>query len=149
MLTPEEIDALIEPMQPLIDDLNTFILKDIVHRLMARLRHGDPFKLSQSDIWQIELLREANAHYEAVQAKLAKWTGKADREIAYIFEDAGITAWNADRAIYEKAGKKTLPSTNFRAWFRSCRTQCRGLTARFITSQGLRLIPHNSVSFAS
>lgn len=109
MLTPEEIDALIEPMQPLIDNLNTFILKDIVHRLMARLRHGDPFKLSQSDIWQIELLREANAHYEAVQAKLAKWTGKADREIAYIFEDAGITAWNADRAIYEKAGKKTLP----------------------------------------
>jgi len=109
VLTPEEIDALIEPMQPLIDDLNTFILKDIVHRLMARLRHGDPFKLSQSDIWQIELLREANAHYEAVQAKLAKWTGKADREIAYIFEDAGITAWNADRAIYEKAGKKTLP----------------------------------------
>lgn len=109
MLTPEEIDALIEPMQPLIDDLNTFILKDIVHRLVARMRHGDPFKLSQSDIWQIEVLREANAHYEAVQKKLATWTGKADREIAAIFEDAGITAWDADRAIYDSQGKKTLP----------------------------------------
>ena len=109
MLTPEEIDALIEPMQPLIDDLNTFILKDIVHRLVARMRHGDPFKLSQSDIWQIEVLREANAHYEAVQKKLATWTGKADREIAAIFEDAGITAWDADRVIYDSQGKKTLP----------------------------------------
>lgn len=109
MLTPEEIDALIEPMQPLIDDLNTFILKDIVHRLVARMRHGDPFKLSQSDIWQIEVLREANAHYEAVQKKLATWTGKADREIAAIFEDAGIMAWDADRAIYDSQGKKTLP----------------------------------------
>ena len=109
MLTPEEIDALIEPMQPLIDDLNTFILKDIVHRLVARMRHGDPFKLSQSDIWQIEVLREANAHYVAVQKKLATWTGKADREIAAIFEDAGITAWDADRAIYDSQGKKTLP----------------------------------------
>ena len=109
MLTPEEIDALIEPMQPLIDDLNTFILKDIVRRLVARMRHGDPFKLSQSDIWQIEVLREANAHYEAVQKKLATWTGKADREIAAIFEDAGITAWDADRAIYDSQGKKTLP----------------------------------------
>lgn len=57
MLTPEEIDALIEPMQPLIDDLNTFILKDIVSRLMARLKHEDPFKLSQSDIWQLEVLK--------------------------------------------------------------------------------------------
>lgn len=109
MLTPEEIDALIEPMQPLIDDLNTFILKDIVSRLMARLKHEDPFKLSQSDIWQLEVLKDANAHYEAVKNKLAKWTGKADREIAAIFEDAGITAWDADRAIYEAQGAKTLP----------------------------------------
>jgi len=109
VLTPEEIDALIEPMQPLIDDLNPFILKDIVSRLMARLKHEDPFKLSQSDIWQIEVLKDANAHYEAVKNKLAKWTGKADREIAAIFEDAGITAWDADRAIYEAQGAKTLP----------------------------------------
>lgn len=109
MLTPEEIDRLIETMQPFIDDLNDFITKDIIKRLMARIKHNDPFKLSQTDIWQIELLRETNAHYEAVQKKLATWTGRADREIAAIFEDAGITAWNADRKIYEANGKKTLP----------------------------------------
>lgn len=109
MLTPEEIDRLIETMQPYIDDLNAFITADIIKRLMARIKHGDPFKLSRSDIWQIELLRETNAHFETVQKKIAAWTGKADSEIAAIFEDAGITAWEADRKIYEANGKKTLP----------------------------------------
>ena len=114
MLTPEEIDALIEPMQPLIDDLNTFILKDIVSRLMARLKHEDPFKLSQSDIWQLEVLKDANAHYEAVKNKLAKWTGKADREIAAIFEDAGM----------KRKAQRPYLSTSSPEWCRSCRTQC-------------------------
>ena len=109
MLTPEEIDKLIETIQPFIDELNDFITTDIIKRLMARLRHGDPFQLSQSDIWQVELLKETNAHFEAVQKKIATWTGKADKEIAAIFEDAGITAWDADRKIYEANGKKTVP----------------------------------------
>lgn len=109
MLTPDEIDSVIETMQPYIDDLNDFITKDIIKRLMARIKHGDAFKLSQSDIWQIELLRDTNAHFETVQNKMATWTGKADKEIAAIFEDAGIIAWNADRKIYEANGKKTVP----------------------------------------
>lgn len=111
MLTPEEIDSLIETMQPFIDDLNDFITNDIIKRLMVRIKNGDKFRLSQSDIWQIELLRETNAHFEVVQNKLSVWTGKADAEIAAIFEDAGITAWEADRKIYEAAGKKTLAIT--------------------------------------
>lgn len=109
MLTPDEIDKLIETMQPFIDELNEFITTDIIKRIMARIKRGDPFKLSQSDIWQIELLNETNAHFEAVQKKIATWTGKADKEIAAIFEDAGITAWEADRKIYEANGKKTVP----------------------------------------
>ena len=32
MLTPEEIDSLIETMQPLIDRLNGFMMNDIVKR---------------------------------------------------------------------------------------------------------------------
>lgn len=108
MLTPEEIDKLVETMQPLIDELNDFITMDIIKRLMARIRHGDPFKLSESDIWQIEVLRETNAHFRTVQQKIVTWTGKAEREIAAIFEDAGITAWNADRKIYEANGRTTL-----------------------------------------
>lgn len=108
MLTPEEIDSLIETMQPLIDELNAFITNDIIKRLMARLKNEEPLKLSASDIWQMELLRETNAHFETVQKEIQRWTGKAEKEIAAIFEDAGITAWNADRKIYEAAGKKTL-----------------------------------------
>lgn len=109
MLTPEEIDRLIETMQPIIDDLNAFILQDMINRLMARLRHGDPFRLSQSDIWQPEVLKDANAHYNALQKEILRWTSRAEKEIASIFEDAGITAWDADRKIYEANGRKTLP----------------------------------------
>ena len=71
MLTPQEIDALIETMQPHIDALNDFITRDIIKRLMARIKHGDPFKLSQSDVWQLEVLKDANAHFETVQAEMA------------------------------------------------------------------------------
>lgn len=108
MLTPDEIDKLVETMQPLIDDLNNFITTDIIKRLMARLKRGQ-FKLSQSDVWQIELLKESNAHYEAVTKKISSWTGQAEQEIVEIFEDAGITAWDADRKIYEADGRKTVP----------------------------------------
>lgn len=109
MLTPQEIDSLIETMQPHIDNLNDFLTRDIIKRLMARIKHGDPFKLSQSDVWQIEVLKDANAHFETVQAEMARWTKKAKHEIMEIFEDAGITAWEADRKIYDAQGKKTLP----------------------------------------
>ena len=111
MLTPEEIDSLIETMQPLIDQLNGFMMNDIVRRLMARLKRDELVKLSQSDLWQLELLKETGAHYETVQKYIKGWTGLADKEIAMIFEDAGITAWDADRKIYDAAGRKTLPIT--------------------------------------
>lgn len=111
MLTPDEIDSLIETMQPLIDDLNGFMTNDIVRRLMARLKRDELVTLTQSDLWQIELLKETGAHYEAVERYIRKWTGLADKEVAAIFEDAGITAWDADRKIYDAAGKNTLPIT--------------------------------------
>ena len=87
MLTPEEIDKLIETMQPYIDQLNIFITNDIIKRLMARLKQG-VFQLSASDIWEIQVLEDANAHYDAVQAEIRRWTGRAEKEIAQIFEDA-------------------------------------------------------------
>lgn len=111
MLTPEEIDSLIETMQPLIDQLNGFMMNDVVRRLMARLKRDELVKLSQSDLWQLELLKETGAHYETVHKYIRGWTGLADKEIAMIFEDAGITAWDADRKIYDAAGRKTLPIT--------------------------------------
>ena len=109
MLTPEEIDKLIETMGPFIEKLDIYILRDIIQRLNARMRNGYKLELSGSDMWQLNVLEDANAHYDMIQAEIAKWTKTAESEIARIFEDAGITAWDADRKIYDAAGRKTLP----------------------------------------
>ena len=108
MLTPEEIDRLIETMQPFVDQLNIYITNDMIRRIMARLKSG-VFQLSASDIWAVQVLDETNAHFEAVQAEIKRWTGKVEKEIVQIFEDTGITAWDADRKIYDAEGKKTVP----------------------------------------
>lgn len=110
MLTPEELARIAETMLPLIDELNVFITKDIIKRLVARMcRYGD-FSLSSSDIWQLEVMKDANAHYEAVQAEIARWTKKSEAEVKAIFEDAGVRAWDADKAVYDEADGKKRPA---------------------------------------
>jgi hypothetical protein len=96
-------------MLPLIDDLNAFITKDIIQRLIARLERFSDFSLSASDIWQLEVMQAADAHYVAVQEEIAKWVNRSEAEVKAIFEDAGVKSWDSDRKMYEAANGKQLP----------------------------------------
>ena len=109
MLTPQQILEIIETLYPRIDELNAWITKDLISRIMARLtrRNSDLF-LTASDDWQLQVYQSAGGHLEAVQKEIARWTKKTDAEIMRIFEDAGIKALAYDNAFYVSHGLEAI-----------------------------------------
>ena len=104
MLTPEELLMVVETMQPLLDDLNAWIVRDMIRRLMARLERGEGPELTATDEWQARVYQEAGGHLEALQREIASFVQIADAECRAIFEDAGIRAYETDATIYRGAG---------------------------------------------
>ncbi len=100
MLTPQELLEIVDTLRPSIDDLNMWITKDLISRLMARLGRGEDFLLTGTDQWQLEVYKSAGGHFDALQQEIKRFTKKSDAEIKAIFEDAGIRAWEADEAFY-------------------------------------------------
>lgn len=107
MLTPEELLSVIDTMQPIIDELNTFIVRDIVRRATARLERGEGLLLTATDDWQVRVYQEAGGHFEALQAEIQKFLKLSEAEVLAIFEAAAIQSVEADTAIYEAAGRQT------------------------------------------
>ena len=108
MLTPEELLRITDTMYPLLDELNTWITKDLIRRLMARMERGEDLTLSATDKWQLQLYREAGGHYEKLTEEIQKWTKQSEAEVAAIFEDAGLMAWNRDDAFYVAQGLESI-----------------------------------------
>lgn len=100
MLTPQQIIDIIETMYPTIDELNAWITKDLMQRLMARLGRGKELFLTASDEWQLQVYQSAGGHLESVQKEIARWTKVSDAEIKRVFEDAGIKALAYDSDFY-------------------------------------------------
>ena len=109
MLTPEQLLELVDTMQPVIDELNAWITKDMIRRLMARLERKEKLELTQTDVWQAKVYKDAGGHMEELQKQMARFTKLSEREIRAIFLEAGIQAYEADRAIYDAAGRETVP----------------------------------------
>ena len=109
MLTPQQLLELVDTMQPVIDELNAWITKDMIRRLMARLERKEKLELTQSDVWQTKVYKDAGGHLEDLQKQMARFTRLSEREIQAIFLEAGIQAYEADRAIYNAAGLETVP----------------------------------------
>lgn len=109
MLTPQQILEIADTMHPLLDELNQFITKDMIRRLMARFGRGEGFLLTGTDKWQTEVYKAAGGHFETIQREIQRFTEKSDAEVQAIFEDAGISAWAADDAFYTAHGKKSVP----------------------------------------
>lgn len=103
MLTPEELLELVETMQPVLDDLNVWITKDLIRRFMARMERND-LHMTNTDTWQVQLYQEAGGHVEQLQREIAEFTELAEDEVRRIFEDAGIRAYAADCLVYAAAG---------------------------------------------
>ena len=100
MLTPQELLDIVDTLYPQLDALNTWITKDIIKRLMARLGRGEDFVLTGTDEWQIDVYRAAGGHLEDLQQEIQRFTEKTDKEVKSIFEDIGVRAWTADNNFY-------------------------------------------------
>lgn len=107
MLTPQQILDIVETLYPTIDELNIWITKDLIKRVMARIGRGD-FYMTATDDWQLQVYQAAGGHLEAVQREIARWTKASDAEIRRIFEDAGIKALAYDSAFYVDHGLEAL-----------------------------------------
>lgn len=109
MLTPQQLLELVDTMQPVIDELNAWITKDMIRRLMARLERKEKLELTQTDVWQAQVYKDAGGHVDELQRQMARFTKLSEREIQAIFLEAGIQAYEADRAVYDAAGLETVP----------------------------------------
>lgn len=108
MLTPQQILDIIDTLYPTIDELNIWITKDIIKRIMARIGRGPDVFLTATDDWQLQVYQAAGGHLEAVQREIAHWTKISDAEIKRIFEDAGIKALSYDSQFYTERGLEGL-----------------------------------------
>ncbi len=109
MLTPQELLEIVDTLQPQIDDLNLWITKDLISRLMARLGRGEAFMLTGTDEWQLKVYKSAGGHYDALTEEIKRFTKKSESEIRAIFEDIGIRSWNTDNAFYVAQGLADIP----------------------------------------
>ncbi len=107
MLTPDEIQALVELIQPRVDELNTLIASDLIRRVMARLGRGELY-MTGTDNWALQVFQSAGGHLDAVQQILTRWTGSTHDEIRRIFEAAGIMALQYDSSFYLARGMEAL-----------------------------------------
>ena len=103
MLTPQQILEIIDTLYPQIDELNTWIMADIIKRLMARLGRGKLY-MTATDDWQLQVYQSAGGHLDAVQHEIKHWTKATDAEVKRIFEDAGIKALAYDSNFYIEHG---------------------------------------------
>ena len=110
MLTPQQILDIVETLYPTIDELNIWITKDLIKRVMARIGRGD-FYMTGTDDWQLQVYQAAGGHLEAVQREIARWTKTSDAEIRRIFEDAGIKTLAYDSDFYTEHGLEALSLT--------------------------------------
>lgn len=109
MLTPQDLLEIVDTLYPMLDELTTWITNDVIRRLMKRLERDADFLLTGTDVWQIEVYKEAGGHYDALQREIQRWTNKTEQEIRSVFEDAGLRAWALDDAFYVAQGIASAP----------------------------------------
>lgn len=101
MLTSRQFDALPNTILALYHAYEDAVLADIARRLV---------KLNLSGAaWQVQRLSESGALYENILKKLAMLTGRSERELAALFQRAGVQSVRFDDKIYREAGLKPLP----------------------------------------
>lgn len=101
MITAEEFDSFANLLLPLFDEYETEVLQDIARRL-NNINYA-------SAAWQVQRLSETGMLYQDILKRLAKLTGKSERQIARILKAAGVRTMKFDDAIYRQAGLSPIP----------------------------------------
>lgn len=118
MLSPEYLARIAEGSEEIASQLHTYIIRQIIDRMMIRIGRGDDYLLTSSDRWRIQILQDAGYLLEDITAELSKYTKRQKKEIKAAMEEAGIKALEYDHKIYEAAGLSPMPLTQSPALIR-------------------------------
>lgn len=111
MLSPEYLARIAEGSEEIASQLHTYIIRQIIDRMMIRIGRGDDYLLTSSDRWRIQILQDAGYLLEDITAELSKVTKRQEKEIKSAMEEAGVKALEYDHKIYEAAGLSPTPLT--------------------------------------
>lgn len=111
MLSPDYLARIAEGSEEIASQLHTYIIRQIIDRMMIRIGRGDDYLLTSSDRWRIQILRDAGYLLKDITAELSKITNRQEKEIKAAMEEAGIKALEYDHKIYADAGLSPIPLT--------------------------------------
>lgn len=111
MLSPNYLQHIADGSEEIASQLHTYIIQQVVDRMMMRIGRGDNYLLTSSDRWRIQILQDAGYLLEDIMAELSKVTKRQEKEIKSAMEEAGIKALEYDHRIYEAAGLSPIPLT--------------------------------------
>ncbi len=111
MLSPEYLARIAEGSEEIASQLHTYIIRQIIDRMMIRIGRGDDYLLTSSDRWRIQILQDAGYLLEDITVELSKITKRQEKEIKGAMEEAGVKALEYDHKIYEAAGLSPIPLT--------------------------------------
>lgn len=111
MLSPNYLQHIADGSEEISSQLHTYIIQQVVDRMMIRIGRGDDYLLTSSDRWRIQILRDAGYLLEDITAELSKITKRQEKEIKAAMEEAGVKALEYDHKIYEAAGLSPIPLT--------------------------------------
>lgn len=109
MLTPRELLDIADGSTKIAEELQIYLIREIVERMMIRLGRGEKYLLTSSDRWRIQIMQEAGYLYEDIIREIAKYTKLQQKEIQAAFQQACIQAIQYDDEIYRAAGLSPLP----------------------------------------
>ena len=111
MLSPNYLQHIADGSEEIASQLHTYIIRQIIDRMMIRIGRGDDYLLTSSDRWRIQILQDAGYLLEDITAELSKNTNRQEKEIKAAMEEAGVKALEYDHKIYEAAGLSPTPLT--------------------------------------
>lgn len=103
MIKPEYLEAAAALIEGYYSNLQESLIRDIVDRLL----HTN-FAVSGTTAWRMEKLQEAGLLYDEAVKRIAKATGKSEKELKKLFEDAGIEALHYGDGVCEALGIQPL-----------------------------------------
>lgn len=118
MLSPEYLSKIAEGSEEIASQLHTYIIRQIIDRVMIRIGRGDDYLLTSSDAWRIQVLQDSGYLLQDITAELAKYTKRQEKEIKAAMEEAGVKALEYDNKIYQAAGLSPVPLTQSPALIR-------------------------------
>ena len=103
MIKPAYLEAAAGLIEVYYSNLQEALIRDIVDRLL----HTN-FEVSGTTAWRMEKLQEAGLLYDEAIKRIADATGKSEKELKRLFENAGVEVFNYGDAVYAALGIKAL-----------------------------------------